>query len=75
MPSASSSEETTLASMFHSQEATPEENGQLPRSLYPPSTLCARPAEKMKEDAINASGSLFQTWSCARLSNMPSIQW
>ena len=32
MPSASSSEETTLASMFHSQESTPDENGQLPRS-------------------------------------------
>ena len=32
MPSASSSEETTLASMFHSLESTPDENGQLPLS-------------------------------------------
>jgi len=32
MPSASSSEDTTLASMFHALESTPDENGQLPRS-------------------------------------------
>ena len=30
MPSASSSDETTLASMFQSQDSTPEENGQWP---------------------------------------------
>ena len=32
MPSASSSEETTLASMFHSAGIDADENGQLPRS-------------------------------------------
>ena len=46
-----------------------------PRSTYPPSTFRARPAGKMKEDAISALASLFQTRSWARLSNMPSIQW
>ena len=61
MPSASSSDETTPPSMFHSLEFTPEENGQWPRSRYPPSTLLARPEGKMKDDAISASGSLFQT--------------
>src|SRR5674476_808723 len=75
MPSASSSDETTLASMFQSHESTPEEKGQLPRNTYPPSTFLARPAGKMKEDAIRALTSLFQTRSCARVSNMPSIQW
>src|SRR5471032_961737 len=75
MPSASSSDETTLASMFHSLESTPDENGQLPLNLYPPSTFLARPAGKMKEDAISALASLLQTRSCARLSNIPSIQW
>src|SRR3974390_3488555 len=74
-PSASSSENTTLASIFHSEESTPDENGQLPLSTYPPSTFLARPAGKMKEDAIRALTSLFQTRSWARLSNMPSIQW
>src|ERR1019366_8981509 len=75
IPSASSSDETTLASIFHSLESTPDENGQLPRSMYPPSTFLARPAGNMKDDAIRASTFLFQTRSCARLSNMPSIQW
>src|SRR5664279_4261040 len=75
MPSASSSDETTLASMFHSHESTPDEKGQLPRSTYPPSTFLARPAGKMKEEAIKALTSLPQTSSWARLSNMPSIQW
>ena len=56
MPSASSSDETTLASMFQSQDATPEENAQLPRNRYPPSTFRARPAGNIKEDAISASG-------------------
>ena len=32
MPSASSSDETTPASIFHSQESTPDENGQWPLS-------------------------------------------
>ena len=40
-----------------------------------PSTFLARPAGKMKEDAISALASLLQTASCARGSNMPSIQW
>src|SRR5882724_10533780 len=75
MPSASSSEETTLASIFHSLESTPDEKGQLPRSTYPPSTFLARPAGNMKEDAIRASGLAFQTKSWARSSNIPSIQW
>src|SRR5580700_2663639 len=75
MPSASSSDDTTLASIFHSLESTPEENGQLPRKTYPPSTFLARPAGNMKEDAIKASGYLPQTSSCARLSNIASIQW
>src|SRR5712672_4088887 len=75
MPSASSSDETTLASIFHSLASTPDENGQLPLSTYPPPTFLARPAGKMKEDAIRALASLFQTRSCARWSNMPSIQW
>src|SRR5271167_4476808 len=75
MPSASSSDDTTLASMFQSQESTPEENGQLPRSTYPPSTFRARPAGNMKEDAIKTLGSLPQTRSWARLSNIASIQW
>src|ERR1700687_2597411 len=75
IPSASSSEETTLASRLHSLESTPDENGQLPRSTYPPSTFLARPAGNMKDDAIRALASSFQTKSWARLSNMPSIQW
>jgi hypothetical protein len=66
MPSASSSEETTLASMFHSQDATPDENGQLPCSWYPPLTFVARPAGKMNEEAISALGSRLQTRSAAR---------
>src|SRR5258707_13897219 len=74
IPSASSSDETTLASIFHSLESTPEENGQLPRDTYPPSTFLARQAGNMKEDAISALGSWFQTRSWPRLSNMPSIQ-
>src|ERR1700729_3217655 len=75
MPAASSSDETTLASMFQSQESTPDENGQLPRSTYPPSTFLARPAGKMNEDAISASASFFHTMSWARESNIASIQW
>src|ERR1700736_4385270 len=63
IPSASSSDETTLASIFHSLESTPDENGQLPRNRYPPSTFLARPAGKMNDDAIRASGSLSQTRS------------
>src|SRR6267154_61465 len=62
MPSASSSEETTLASIFHSLESTPDENGQLPRSTYPTSTFLARPAGNIKDDAIRTSG-FFQTKS------------
>lgn len=34
----------------------------------------ARPAGKMKDEAINASAFRSQTASCACLSNMPSIQ-
>src|SRR6476661_6390264 len=75
MPSASSSDETTLASMFQSQDSTPDENCQWPFNRYPPSTFVAQPAAKRKEDAINASASLLQTASCACRSNMPSIQW
>lgn len=43
IPSASSSDETTLASVFHSPESTPEENGHLPRGTYPPPTFLAWP--------------------------------
>src|ERR1700690_478940 len=75
MPSASSSEDTTLASMFHSLASTPDENGQLPRSKYPPSTFLARPAGNIKEGGISALGSPPQTKSWARLSNIASIQW
>src|SRR3982074_3382152 len=75
MPSASSSDETMAASMFHSLASTPDENGQRPCSTYPPSTFLARPAGKTKEDAISALASLFQTISCARESNIASIQW
>src|ERR1700722_7605302 len=75
MPSASSSDDTTLASMFHSLQFTPDENGQLPRSVYPPSTFLARPAGKIKEGAIRASGFLPQTASWAREANIASIQW
>src|SRR6266516_4871118 len=65
IPSASSSDETTLASIFQSQDSTPEENGQWPFSTYPPSTFRARPAGKMKDEAISALASLSQTASCA----------
>ena len=44
--------------MFQSHDSTPEENGQWPLSTYPPSTFLARPAGKMKDDAINASAFL-----------------
>src|SRR5207302_3429727 len=65
MPSASSSDDTTPASMFQSQDSTPEENGQCPRSIYPPSAFLARPAGQMQDDAINASAVLLQPVSCA----------
>src|ERR1700709_2237812 len=74
IPSASSSEETTLASIFHLEESTPEDSGQLPFSMYPPSTFLARPAGKMKDEAIRALGSLLQTRSWARWSNIANIQ-
>ena len=74
IPSASSSDATMPASMFHSLESTPDENGQRPCSRYPPSTLRARPAGNTKDDAISASGSCFHTASCAAESNIASIQ-
>src|SRR3954469_21981972 len=75
MPSASSSDATMPASIFHALESTPDENGQRPCSTYPLSTFLARPAGNTKEDEIRALASCFQTASCARGSNMPSIQW
>src|SRR5258707_8188807 len=74
MPSASSSDETTLASIFQSLDSTPEENGQWPFSTYPPSTFLARPAGKIKDEAISVSAALSHTAACALGSNIPSIQ-
>ena len=52
-----------LTRSAHAQIRYTDENGQSPRSRYPPSTFLARPAGKMKEDAIRVLGSLPQTSS------------
>ena len=42
--------------MFQSELSTPEENGQRPLTMYPPSTFRPRPAASAMDEAINASG-------------------
>ena len=50
--------------MFQSQLSTPDENGQRPLTMKPPSTLRARPAASAIEDAISVSGLASQTSCC-----------
>ena len=55
---------TVAASMFQSELSTPDENGQRPLTVKPPSTLRARPAASAIEDAISVSGLASHTSCC-----------
>jgi hypothetical protein len=46
--------------MFHSELSTPEENGQRPFTMNPPSARRPRPAASAIDEAISASGSVYQ---------------